>query len=735
MLKKLLSIVNAILHCKIMNLMKRIICKIIGVHNYEKIVERVFIKVKMDIFRFVNNRKSLLWNYEIEKSENEPLISIIVPCYNHEKYLKQRLDSIYGQTYKNYEVILLDDCSDDNSKAILNKYAQMHKDNTRVFFNEKQSGRVFFQWQKGISKAKGQYIWIAESDDYCESNFLEEMIKCFKYDSVMLAFSKTVFVEEINGKLRKKDFVSSSKVFNSKGISVISAADAVYNEFSYYNMIPNASGVVFKNIKKLSDEVVEVCSNMNLCSDWVFYLGIICGGSLAYTSKTKDYYRIHNMSTSKKVQKTIDYYKEREEVSRYIAHNYIVSDDCFEKNYEELIRHYKELHGEEESIDIKKYYNIDKLNLERKKRKPNIAMACFSLQMGGGETYPLYLANELKNKGYPITVLDFNCENYQEEIRNLLLPSVPLVRLKHLNYFYLVSKHDKYDIVHSHHGSIDKIIATNICQYNLKCKHFITLHGMYEAIDEKNCMNLMRITNETCQKYIYIADKNLAPFKKWNYYIEEKFVKIPNGLPMVKTNTITREEIGIGKDDFTLCLVSRGIKEKGWKEAIEAVNHANEISNRKIHLIIVGDGEARRELEKKSSEYIHFMGVRNNVRDYFSLSDAGILPTYFKGESYPLVLIECLQCNRPMIITDIAEVKQQLQAENGEIAGILLPFVNEKVQVDHICNAIIEISENNNRYSKLKELTYSAMKKFDISNITDKYLEEYYKVLKGETNG
>ncbi len=95
----------------------------------------------------------------------EPFVSIIVPNYNHEKYLRQRLDSIYGQTYKNYEVILLDDCSSDDSRTILNEYRDRYPDRTRCEFNETNSGGVFRQWRKGISLAKGDYIWIAESDD------------------------------------------------------------------------------------------------------------------------------------------------------------------------------------------------------------------------------------------------------------------------------------------------------------------------------------------------------------------------------------------------------------------------------------------------------------------------------------------------------------------------------------------------------------------------------------------
>ena len=99
-------------------------------------------------------------------------ISIIIPNYNHAKYLPQRLESVYNQTYQDFEVILLDDCSNDDSVTILNTYAK-HLKTSHVVFNDKNSGNTFTQWAKGIALAKGDFIWIAESDDVADLSFLE----------------------------------------------------------------------------------------------------------------------------------------------------------------------------------------------------------------------------------------------------------------------------------------------------------------------------------------------------------------------------------------------------------------------------------------------------------------------------------------------------------------------------------------------------------------------------------
>ena len=74
-----------------------------------------------------------------------PTVSVIVPNYNHQAFLKQRLDSILNQTYQDFEVLLLDDCSPDNSREILKAYAE-EDDRITCYFNEVNSGSTFAQW-------------------------------------------------------------------------------------------------------------------------------------------------------------------------------------------------------------------------------------------------------------------------------------------------------------------------------------------------------------------------------------------------------------------------------------------------------------------------------------------------------------------------------------------------------------------------------------------------------------
>jgi glycosyltransferase involved in cell wall biosynthesis len=78
-----------------------------------------------------------------------------------------------SQSFTGYELIILDDCSDDGSRELIDSYALMYPEIIRSY-NASNSGSPFAQWNHGISMAKGDYIWIAESDDYSEPGFLEK---------------------------------------------------------------------------------------------------------------------------------------------------------------------------------------------------------------------------------------------------------------------------------------------------------------------------------------------------------------------------------------------------------------------------------------------------------------------------------------------------------------------------------------------------------------------------------
>lgn len=226
-----------------------------------------------------------------------PLISIIVPNYNHERFLNQRLESVFNQTFQDFEVILLDDCSTDNSQEILLQYAQ-HPKVSHCVFNKVNSGNTFVQWQKGIQLAKGEYIWIAESDDYCELDFLKEVSKpLIENKDVSLSYCQSNRVNEdgeimgtwkfhtddLDEIIFDHDFVMDGNLFAQKYLI-------------YKNVIPNASALLFrKEAFQLLDEK-NVKHELRYCGDWLLYFKMVLNKKIAFTSWNLNNFRYHSQS-------------------------------------------------------------------------------------------------------------------------------------------------------------------------------------------------------------------------------------------------------------------------------------------------------------------------------------------------------------------------------------------------------------------------------------------------------
>lgn len=125
--------------------------------------------------------------------KTNPLISIIVPVYNKEQYLKACVDSLVGQTYSNLEIILVDDESTDNSGRICDEYA---KQNENVLVIHKPNGGPSSAWKAGFKSSHGEYVSFVDSDDYVDTNMIEEMVEQLSGDSKQIITSDYVITKD-----------------------------------------------------------------------------------------------------------------------------------------------------------------------------------------------------------------------------------------------------------------------------------------------------------------------------------------------------------------------------------------------------------------------------------------------------------------------------------------------------------------------------------------------------------
>ena len=103
-----------------------------------------------------------------------PKVTVILPNYNHGRYLTRRIESILNQTYRDFVLLIMDDASTDNSREIIERYTGDSR--VKTIYNSKNSGSPYLQWKLGLSHAQTDYVWIAESDDSAELTLLETLV-------------------------------------------------------------------------------------------------------------------------------------------------------------------------------------------------------------------------------------------------------------------------------------------------------------------------------------------------------------------------------------------------------------------------------------------------------------------------------------------------------------------------------------------------------------------------------
>lgn len=245
-----------------------------------------------------------------------PKISVIVPNYNHAPYLSQRLDSILNQTYNDLEILILDDASTDDSHQIFKRYYT--KPGLRIVVNHINSGAAFPQWNLGIHLAKGEYVWIAESDDSADPHFLESLIPLLDENpNVGLAYcqSKIMNVDgvDVGDSLDWTSDLDPERWLND---FVNDGQDEVRNYLIYKNTIPNASAVVTR--RSVLRQVVPVDTSFQLCGDWMHWGKVLLHTDLAYVAEPLNFWRLGS-SNSRKQPPGILEWEEGQRVIRHFA--------------------------------------------------------------------------------------------------------------------------------------------------------------------------------------------------------------------------------------------------------------------------------------------------------------------------------------------------------------------------------------------------------------------------------
>lgn len=231
--------------------------------------------------------------------ENSGLISVIIPVYNVEEYLRECIDSVLSQTYENYEIILVDDGSTDSSGKICDEYAEK---NDKISVIHKQNGGLSDARNKGLSVANGEYIYFLDSDDYIVAEAFEELVSVIKNDNSDFVFFDAKSFEDGNKSLNiEQRYIRKSKYETAKGEDVLFK---LLKNKEYHSSVP----LCFIKKEVLEKAELDFVTGI-FYEDTVFtYELFMLSNRVSYCSKTLYHRRYRNASimTTKKTQNYFD---------------------------------------------------------------------------------------------------------------------------------------------------------------------------------------------------------------------------------------------------------------------------------------------------------------------------------------------------------------------------------------------------------------------------------------------
>ena len=231
------------------------------------------------------------------------LVSVVVASYNHAEYLEQRMDSLINQTYQNIEILVIDDCSTDNSVEVLRKYQTHPK--VRLIIREKNGGWVAVSNQ-GVAMSLGEFIIFANCDDSCKPQMIERLVTAmYENPSAGISFCRSFMIDE-DGKLIGDDFLGREKTFK---IRCNTDALLNQNEMSRFLLhscvIPNLSAALFR--RESYKTAGGLTSAYRVCSDWALFFKVVENYDVAYVAQPLNEFRQHKTTIRSSTKERVLY--------------------------------------------------------------------------------------------------------------------------------------------------------------------------------------------------------------------------------------------------------------------------------------------------------------------------------------------------------------------------------------------------------------------------------------------
>jgi glycosyltransferase involved in cell wall biosynthesis len=218
------------------------------------------------------------------------LVSVVVASYNHAEYLEQRMDSLINQTYQDIEILVIDDCSTDNSLEVLRRYESHPK--VRLIVREQNGGWVAVSNQ-GVENSSGEYVIFANCDDACDPLMIERLVDAMKSNpSAGIAFCRSFLVDKDDYVLGDDLNIQESSFRTRCARNTLISGDEMGRFLLHSCVIPNLSAALFRT--ECFIVVGDLSAEYRACSDWDLFFRVASKYDIVYVTEPLNRFRQHD---------------------------------------------------------------------------------------------------------------------------------------------------------------------------------------------------------------------------------------------------------------------------------------------------------------------------------------------------------------------------------------------------------------------------------------------------------
>lgn len=235
-------------------------------------------------------------------TEAHPLVTALVPSYNHGRYIRERIESILGQTYPAVELIVIDDASQDDSESVIRALQQQH--GFQYIRNLKNSGTPFSAWERICLLAKGSYIWVCESDDVAEPEFLQTAVARLRGSpGSVLFYCNSLVIDEQSQVIGSTESYFHDIWREKRWGQDFSAAgqDELIHFQVRGQMVPNMSSALF-DADAFRKGFTPFLKRLRLTGDWLFVGNVLRQGGAEFSARKLSRFRKHEVTSRVRVK-------------------------------------------------------------------------------------------------------------------------------------------------------------------------------------------------------------------------------------------------------------------------------------------------------------------------------------------------------------------------------------------------------------------------------------------------